>query len=60
MSDHIEILRGPNCWLARLPAPAQTIPLPFTVKAPAHEVKAALQKLHPNARIVFLEEVFVR
>lgn len=62
---HIEIFRGENCWLARIAAEVSvakvlgtdTLPTPFSLQAPAHEVKARLQELNPGARIVCTEEL---
>ena len=63
----IEIFRGPHVWMARFPHNSavchifgtDTLPTVFRPHVPAHEVKAALEKLNPGARIVFLEEVML-
>ncbi len=65
MIKRIEIFRGENCWLARIAVEVSLeetlgtdiLPTPFTLQASAHQVKARLQELNPNARIIFLEEV---
>lgn len=56
----IEIFRGEKSWLARFPDNPEIqgeVPLPFTPLAAMHEVRAALQKRHPRAKICFLEEI---
>lgn len=62
---NIEIFRGEKVWLARLSGNStiwrafgtDTLPTAFRLQMPACEVKARLQQLNPQARIVFLEEV---
>lgn len=62
---HIELFRGENCWLARIAVEISVakvlgtgvLPTPFTLQAPAHQVKARLQELNPGARIVVVEEL---